>query len=135
MSKRCIGYNDITKEYIYYDAERGVINLQKELEKDDETGLTAINDIWWKITKDFRDENDVKDKIISDLEQKLALTEKALELACSRIKSIYCSDYCGRLCDDWAMSEEDIKNECKIYYKCWNKDCILEQAKEIMKSE
>lgn len=68
-------------------------------------------------------------------EKQNQILEKALELACDRIKHFYCSDYCGRLCDDWAMSEEDIKNECKIYYKCWNKECILQQAKEMMKSE
>lgn len=68
-------------------------------------------------------------------QDQLALTEKALELACERLKNLYCSDYCGKLCDDWGVTEEDLKQECKLYYKCWNKDCILEQAKEIMKSE
>ena len=81
MSKRCIGYNDITKEYIYYDEEGNVINSQKELEKDAETGLHTINDIWWKITKDFRDKNDVKDKQIADLEAKLAESNEQLEMA------------------------------------------------------
>ena len=79
MSKRCIGYNDITKEYIYYDEEGNVINSQKELEKDAETGLHTINDIWWKITKDFRDKNDVKDKQIADLEAKLAESENKVK--------------------------------------------------------
>ena len=73
-------------------------------------------------------------KQLSDLKHQLALTEKALELACERLKHLYCCD-CGRNCDDLFMNEEDIKRECKLYCKCWNKECILEQVKEMMKSE
>ena len=73
-----------------------------------------------------------KDQRIRELEEQLAITEKALKLACNRLKNLYCSDYCGRPCDVCCQTEEELKEECKLYYKCWNKECILEQAKEML---
>lgn len=90
-------------------------NIQKHIEAREEFWVDKIKDI------------DSKCGLVLE---RLALTEKALELACEKLKKLYCSD-CGRLCDDRCVTEEDLKEECKLYYKCWNKECILEQAKEM----
>ena len=84
---------------------------------------------------DYNESIDLYEFKIEEYQNKLALTEKALELACERLKNLYCSDYCGRPCDVCCQTEEELKEECKLYYECWNKECILEQAKEMMKSE
>ena len=83
-----------------------------------------------------KNEEDLCDQCkIADLQYQLLLTEKALELVRDRLKDLYCSSYCGRSCDFFCQTEEELKDECKLYYECWNKECVLKQAKEILKNE
>lgn len=63
--------------------------------------------------------------MLDDHAHRLAILEKALELACEELMNIYCSDYCG------------ISNNCNncCYKEDTNVKSYIEQAKEMMKSE
>lgn len=61
----------------------------------------------------------------TDLKKQLALTEKALELACKEYSKLYCEHYCHRKpCDECENGD----------YKFF-KSNFIEEAKEMMKSE
>lgn len=64
---------------------------------------------------------------IEDLENKVEILEKALELACVKLLSIYCSDYCGETSNCEKINCEYAKKSSPEYFKT--------KAREIMKSE
>lgn len=67
----------------------------------------------------------LKAEKITDLENQLALTEKALELACKELRDISCMQ-CNS-CNRFEM--------CDYVLSTYPSSCFIEEAKEMMKSE
>ena len=83
MSKCTKCGNEILTGDIHW--EMGLCNnCYNELYKDHKTN-TRLDTMWLQLAQDFRDENEKLQDQISDLETKLSLTEKALELACKAL--------------------------------------------------
>lgn len=66
----------------------------------------------------------VSSKEITKLHKELALTKKALELACTKLLSIYCSDYCGETSNCEKINCEYKKRSSPDFFKTKAKEMI-----------
>lgn len=100
--------------YVEYDKEENMYFIHRRFPNEIKLPLRFVCD---KLNS--------QSDLIEDLERQLALTEKALELACEEYSKLYCEHYCHR-----EPCEECENGDYKFF-----KDSFLEQAKEMMKSE
>lgn len=80
--------------------------------------------------KEIIEENETIKNHVADLESKLSLTEKALELACE----FNATTTCNGQCQD-CLHKEICDNIPKIDFRPMYADYFKKQAKEMMKSE
>lgn len=117
-------FNDVKRQYEYfvkgYDITESVKILLKRHKEEYDKEKNVFTG-----TQGFIEAQQLYEKHIADLEAKLALTEKALELACKELRDISCMQ-CNS-CNRFEM--------CDYVLSTYPTSYFIQEAKEKMKSE
>lgn len=65
-------------------------------------------------------------QLVDEKDEEIELLEKALKLACAKLLSIYCSDYCGETSNCEKINCEYAKRSSQYFFKTKAKEIINE---------